>query len=152
MNALLGDAPTKETGSFEHANQDLHTSGEAASWILTSQNFEGNELMHIDCTCFVPNSKIFKPRFNPETKMQGTIINFRRSRKRTYPNHMIIAVDGVNKKEGATKLVGKKVVFNTGKKNISGRVSSAHGNKGAVRAIFESGMPGQAIGKKVKIE
>lgn len=84
--------------------------------------------------------------------MNGTINNFRRSRKRTYKNQMIILVDGVNKKEEAEKLVGKKVVYNTGKKDILGKIRSAHGNKGAVRIIFETGMPGQAISKKVKIE
>lgn len=84
--------------------------------------------------------------------MNGTINNFRRSRKRIYSNHMIILVDGVNKKEDAEKLVGKKVIYNTGKKDMTGKISSVHGNKGAVRAIFETGMPGQAIGKKVKIE
>ncbi|KYK26021.1 hypothetical protein AYK26_01075 [Euryarchaeota archaeon SM23-78] len=84
--------------------------------------------------------------------MQGTINNFRRSRKRTYKNHMVIIVEGVNKKEDAQKLVGKKVMYNTGKKDITGKISSAHGNKGAVRAIFETGMPGQALGQKVKIE
>lgn len=84
--------------------------------------------------------------------MQGTINNFRRSRKRTYSNHMIIIVDGVKNKEDAQKMVGKKVVYNTGKKDLTGKISAAHGNKGAVRAIFETGMPGQAIGQKVKIE
>jgi len=84
--------------------------------------------------------------------VQGTINNFRRSRKRTYKNHMIIIVEGMNKKEDAQKLLGKKVIYNTGKKDILGKISSAHGNKGAVRVIFETGMPGQAIGKKVKIE
>ena len=84
--------------------------------------------------------------------MDGTINNFRRSRKRTYDSHMIIIVNTVNTKEKAEKLVGKKVVYNTGKKDINGKISSTHGNKGAVRAIFETGMPGQAIGKKVKIE
>lgn len=84
--------------------------------------------------------------------MQGVINNFRRSRKRTYKNHMIIIVEGIDDKEKAKKLVGKKVVYNTGKKDILGKVASSHGNKGAVRVIFETGMPGQAIGKKVKIE
>ena len=84
--------------------------------------------------------------------MNGTINNFRRSRKRIYSNHMIILVDGVSKKEDAEKLVGKKVIYNTGKKDMIGKISSVHGSKGAVRAIFETGMPGQSIGKKVKIE
>jgi large subunit ribosomal protein L35Ae len=84
--------------------------------------------------------------------MQGVINNFRRSRKRTYKNHMIIIAEGIDDKEKAKKLVGKKVVYNTGKKDIAGKIASSHGNKGALRVIFETGMPGQAIGKKVKIE
>jgi large subunit ribosomal protein L35Ae len=84
--------------------------------------------------------------------MEGVINNFRRSIKRTYNNQMVILAEGIDGKEKAKQLVGKKVVYNTGKKDILGKVSSPHGNKGAVRAIFEKGMPGQAIGKKVKIE
>jgi large subunit ribosomal protein L35Ae len=38
------------------------------------------------------------------------------------------------------------------KKVITGKVSAAHGNSGAVRALFEKGLPGQAIGKHVRIE
>jgi hypothetical protein len=32
-------------------------------------------------------------------------------------------------------------------KEIRGKISDAHGNKGLVRAIFEKGLPGQAINK-----
>ncbi|MBU1199480.1 MAG: 50S ribosomal protein L35ae [Nanoarchaeota archaeon] len=84
--------------------------------------------------------------------MNGTINNFRRSRKVTSDNHMIVIVDGVDNKEKAEKLVGKKVLYNTGKKDITGKVAAAHGGKGAIRVIFETGMPGQAIGQKVKVE
>lgn len=84
--------------------------------------------------------------------MQGIINNFRRSIKRTYKNHMIIIVEGIDDKEKARKLIGKKVIYNTGKKNIIGSVAATHGNKGAIRVIFEKGMPGQSIGKKVSIE
>ncbi|MFP4568072.1 MAG: 50S ribosomal protein L35ae [Candidatus Woesearchaeota archaeon] len=83
--------------------------------------------------------------------MNGTIINFRRGKHITSPNQMIIKPEGLSNKEDAAKLVGKKVVFNTGKKDMVGSVASAHGNSGAVRVIFESGMPGQAIGQKVKL-
>jgi len=31
-------------------------------------------------------------------------------------------------------------------------VADAHGNKGAVRVIFEKGMPGQAIANKVEVQ
>ena len=33
-----------------------------------------------------------------------------------------------------------------------GKINAIHGNKGALRAVFETGIPGQALGKKVKIE
>ncbi|MEM4260213.1 MAG: 50S ribosomal protein L35ae [Candidatus Woesearchaeota archaeon] len=84
--------------------------------------------------------------------MEGTIVNFRMNRHSTYGNHMVVVVNTVDSKEKATKLIGKTVKFNTGKKDITGKISGTHGNKGAVRVIFETGMPGQAVGKKVKIE
>lgn len=87
--------------------------------------------------------------------MKAQIANFRRSRTRQKDNHMIVLVEGTDSRGKAEKLVGRKVTFITEgkqKKQIPGKVASAHGNKGAVRVIFERGMPGQAIGKEVKIE
>lgn len=85
--------------------------------------------------------------------MKGTIVNFRGGRHTIYHNQMIIVADGVDSKEKAKHLVGKKVVFTTvAGKDMPGKIAASHGNKGAVRVIFESGMPGQAIGKSVKIE
>jgi large subunit ribosomal protein L35Ae len=83
--------------------------------------------------------------------MKATIVNFRRNRHTTSSNHMIIAVEGVDSRDKAEKLVGKEVVYATGKKDIKGKIASAHGNNGAIRAIFETGMPGQCLGKQVKI-
>ena len=85
--------------------------------------------------------------------MEGTIINFRGGRHTQYSNQMVISVSAVDNKEKASGLVGKSVTWLNSKGNaISGKVSSAHGNSGAVRAIFEKGMPGQSLGTKVKIE
>ena len=86
--------------------------------------------------------------------MKGTIENFRSSVHRQTNNQMIIMPDGVTTKEKAASLVGKKVIYKTegkGNKEIVGKVSAVHGSKGAVRAIFERGMPGQSIAKKVDI-
>jgi len=83
--------------------------------------------------------------------MEGIIINFKRGQKITTDNQMIVKVLGVETKEAAAKLVGKNVAYNTGKKDMVGVVASAHGNSGALRCRWETGMPGQAIGKKVKI-
>jgi large subunit ribosomal protein L35Ae len=65
---------------------------------------------------------------------------------------MIVVVEGLESREKAQAYVGKTVVYNTGKKEIKGEVRSPHGNKGALRVLFETGMPGQAIGKEVKIQ
>ncbi|MFH0868238.1 MAG: 50S ribosomal protein L35ae [Candidatus Woesearchaeota archaeon] len=85
--------------------------------------------------------------------MQGTIVNFRRGRTTQTTNHMIVNVNSVDSKEKAAKLVGKITVWKSpAGKELKGKVASAHGNKGAVRVIFETGMPGQSIGQKVNIE
>ncbi len=65
---------------------------------------------------------------------------------------MIVIVDGIDSREKAKPFVGKTVVYNTGKKDIKGEVRSPHGNKGALRVLFETGMPGQAIGKQVTVQ
>ena len=84
--------------------------------------------------------------------MEGLIANFRRSRHVQSNNHMIILVNNVTKKEDSKKLIGKKVVWKTQTgKEFSGKVASSHGNKGALRVIFEKGLPGQSLGQKVQI-
>jgi len=84
--------------------------------------------------------------------MEGIISNFCRSRHTPSPNQMVVLVKDVDSREAASKLVGKKVTYNTGKKDITGEIRSAHGNKGALRVLFETGMPGQAIAQKVSIQ
>lgn len=67
-------------------------------------------------------------------------------------HHMIVYIDGVSKRDKASELVGKQVVWKSPVgKEISGKVASAHGTKGAVRVIFKKGMPGQSISTKVEI-
>jgi large subunit ribosomal protein L35Ae len=84
--------------------------------------------------------------------MKAVVGNYRRSRHAMKGNHVILIADGVKTRTEAEKLKGKEVVYVTsGKKTIKGRIAAAHGNKGAVRAIFERGLPGQAIGTKVEI-
>ncbi len=83
--------------------------------------------------------------------MEGIITNFRRGLHIISKNQMIVEISGVDNKEAAQKLVGKKAIYNTGKKDINGEVVAAHGNSGAIRVKFETGMPGQAVGQKVKI-
>jgi large subunit ribosomal protein L35Ae len=81
--------------------------------------------------------------------MKGIIVNYKGGKHTQVTNQMIITVESVTTKEEAAKLVGKTIVYNTGKKDIKGEVRSAHGNSGALRVLFETGMPGQSIGKSV---
>ncbi|MBU0979752.1 MAG: 50S ribosomal protein L35ae [Nanoarchaeota archaeon] len=85
--------------------------------------------------------------------MQGTIVNFKGGRHTQIGNQMIVKIEGVDSKDKAAALVGKKVVWKTPGKSedIKGEVRSAHGNSGALRVLFERGMPGQAIATKVEI-
>ncbi len=86
--------------------------------------------------------------------MKAIIVNFRGSRrKQEASNQVIIQVEGISKKDSAEKLVGKKIVWANTKGNaISGKISAVHGKSGAVRALFEKGLPGQCLGKEAKIE
>ncbi len=85
--------------------------------------------------------------------MEGMIVNFRGGRHTQTNNQMIIHVEGIDSKDKASGLVGKKVKWTSpAGKEINGVFRSAHGAKGALRALFERGMPGQSIGQKVKIE
>jgi large subunit ribosomal protein L35Ae len=87
--------------------------------------------------------------------MQGRIANYRNSDSLVYPTHAIVHPEGCDSRAAAQKLVGKKVVWTAPgakKTTITGKIASAHGNSGAVRVIFERGIPGQALGQDVGIE
>lgn len=87
--------------------------------------------------------------------VKGIVVQFRRGRKNYTPRHFLIEVSGIDSREKASKYVGKKVEWKSNGKEpttISGEVSSAHGNKGVLRALFEKGLPGQAIGTEVEIK
>ena len=86
--------------------------------------------------------------------MQGVIASFRRGRRTQNTRQMIVLVDGTDTKAKASKLIGKVVSWHAPGKNkkvLKGKISAPHGGKGAVRVIFEIGVPGQALGQKVTI-
>ena len=87
--------------------------------------------------------------------MMGVIAHFRGSSRRKKGNQLIVIVPEINSIEKAKSLIGKTVTWTSPgkqKKQIKGKISATHGNKGAVRVIFEKGLPGQSLGKEVKIE
>jgi len=84
---------------------------------------------------------------------KGRVIQFRRGRKTIHERHFLIEVEGVSKRDEASKFVGNEVEWKSpAGKIIVGKVSSAHGNNGVVRAIFEKGLPGQAVTTEVQIK
>jgi len=84
--------------------------------------------------------------------MDATIVNFKMGRHHQTDNQMILTIEGIDSREKARSLVGKTVVWKSpADKEIKGEIRSEHGNNGAVRVLFEKGMPGQAIGTKVSI-
>ena len=83
----------------------------------------------------------------------GKIIQFRRGRNTIHERHFLIEITGVTTRKDAEKFKGKTVEWKSpAGKIIKGKVSSAHGNKGVVRAIFEKGLPGQARNDEVEIK
>ncbi len=87
--------------------------------------------------------------------MKGKVVQFRIGRHTVHERHFLIEIPGVSKRTEAEKLVGKTVEWTSpGKKQkiIVGKISGAHGNKGVVRAIFERGLPGQALTTEVEVK
>lgn len=84
--------------------------------------------------------------------MKGIVVQFRRSRKVVKERHFLLDF-GATSREEAKKMTGKIVEWKSpAGKIITGKISDAHGNKGLVRAIFEKGLPGQAVTEDIEIK
>jgi len=84
--------------------------------------------------------------------MKGIVVQFRRGRKTVKEKHFLLDL-GFKDREEAKKSEGKAVEWKSpAGKIIKGKISSAHGNKGLVRAIFEKGLPGQAVTTEVELK
>jgi len=84
--------------------------------------------------------------------MKGIVVQFRRSRHRIHEKHYLLDI-GMKDRAEAKKMAGRIVEWKSSAgKIIKGKISDAHGNKGLVRAIFESGLPGQAVTTDVEVK
>lgn len=86
--------------------------------------------------------------------MKATVVQFRRGRHVIHERHFLLDVGAKDRTE-AKKFVGKEVVWTSQgkeKKQIKGKITSPHGNNGLVRAIFEKGLPGQAITQEAEVK
>ncbi|MBI4983468.1 50S ribosomal protein L35ae [Candidatus Woesearchaeota archaeon] len=84
--------------------------------------------------------------------MEGILSHFRQGRHHQNLKQMIMKVG--DSAEEANKVIGKSVSWTspTGKV-IKGKITQLHGRTGSVRVLFlEKGLPGQTLGKKIKIE
>ena len=87
--------------------------------------------------------------------MKARVIQFRRGRTTQNPKHILIEIPESDKKEKALKFINKEVSWTSEGKNktiIKGKIVASHGTKGLVRAIFEKGLPGQAIGTEIEVK
>lgn len=83
---------------------------------------------------------------------KGIILSYVRSKENQNNNHMIIKPLGIDSREQAATLIGKKVIWKSPSgKLLVGKIMKPHGNRGEVKVRFEKGLPGQALGDYVEI-
>ena len=85
--------------------------------------------------------------------LEGVISNYKQGCHTIHLKHCIIVFPNIKNRKEANKLIGRTVVWesSTGKQ-LKGIITRAHGNNGAIRAHFKkAGVPGQALGTKVRI-
>jgi len=85
--------------------------------------------------------------------IEGVISNYKRGRHTVHQKHCILVFPNIKSRKDANKLISRTVVWKSPSgKELKGVISRAHGGNGAVRAHFKkAGVPGQALGQKVKI-
>jgi len=83
--------------------------------------------------------------------VQGIIMNYRVGPKTQKSRECIIKFPHVKSVSEASRLIGRKIVWNTDKKKIVGKIVASHGENGLVRGRFVKGLPGQALGTTVAL-
>lgn len=84
--------------------------------------------------------------------MNAVIMSFRRGRHTQTCNQLLLEAEGIDSRAKAARLVGKKVKWKSpGSKEIFGKITDTHGNRGVLRARFSRGLPGSALGGRAEI-
>lgn len=86
------------------------------------------------------------------TAIKGIVVSFRRSRHRVYHNQVIVLLNNVNDRATAEKLKNKQLVIKIKNKQIEGVIAGPHGNKGAIRVVFEHGLSGHCLGCEAEVK
>ncbi len=84
---------------------------------------------------------------------EGIIQNYRLGNRNQKGNCVLVKIDGIDSNKKASRIIGRIVEWVNPKsgKAIRGKIVRTHGNKGIVRTRFKKGLPGQALGTKIKI-
>jgi len=83
---------------------------------------------------------------------KGKVVQFRRGKTNIHKKHFLLDVGAKDRGE-AQRCVGRVVEWKSpAGKVIKGKIAAPHGKKGLVRAIFEKGLPGQAINTEVELK
>ncbi|KYH36327.1 MAG: 50S ribosomal protein L35 [Candidatus Bathyarchaeota archaeon B23] len=78
------------------------------------------------------------------------ILNYRTGPKTQRPRECLVRPLGVGPRE-AGGLIGWRVDWPADEPKIRGRVLSLHGRGGVLRVRFQRGVPGQALGSRVRL-
>ena len=81
---------------------------------------------------------------------EGLILNYRIGGKTQYPKQCLIKVLGAEPSD-TSRMIGLKVCWPVDEPKIYGKIVDVHGRKGVLRVRFNRGVPGQALGSRVKI-
>ncbi len=82
--------------------------------------------------------------------LEGVIVNYRIGPKTQRPKECLIRPIGVDPKMMGG-LIGWRVSWPADEPRIRGKVLSLHGRRGVLRVRFERGVPGQALGSRVRL-
>ncbi len=86
------------------------------------------------------------------TGRKGVVLSYRRGKHKQQTNQVLLRFEGISTKEQASAIIARKVrwVSENGREFL-GTILGPHGKSGAVRAKFNTNLPGQAIGTPVHI-
>jgi large subunit ribosomal protein L35Ae len=107
------------------------------------------------------------PKAKVRLHQAAVMCGYRRSKHATEHKFALLAIEDVRTKKQTRFYMGKRCVFvHPGKTPITARKGSGkttrmrrmwgkivrhHGKAGLVRAVFKPNLPGQAIGKKIRV-
>ena len=82
----------------------------------------------------------------------GVFMSYRRGKRTQRNKQILVKIEGITNCEEAARFIGKQVIWkNPNGQPLIGKIISAHGRKGIVKARFKKGLPGQAIGAQLHI-